>query len=94
MKKIKKIFESIKLKWLRDRLLTIVLIAILIAAFIGINLGVQALNISDIDLTEEKIFTLTDQSKEAISKIPEEEEITVYLFDYVEDTSLVDLAKQ
>ena len=94
MKKIKKIFESIKLKWLRDRLLTVILIAILIAAFIGINLGVQVLNISDIDLTEEKIFTLTDESKEAISKIPEDEEITVYLFDYVEDTSLVDLAKQ
>ena len=94
MKKIKKIFESIKLKWLRDRLLTVILIAILVAAFIGINLGVEALNISDIDLTEEKIFTLTDQSKEAISKIPEDEEITIYLFDYEEDTSLVDLAKQ
>lgn len=94
MKKIKKIFESIKLKWLKDRLLTVILIAILVVAFIGINLGVQALNISDIDLTEEKIFTLTDQSKDAISKIPEDEEITIYLFDYEEDTSLVDLAKQ
>ena len=94
MKKIKKIFESIKLKWLKDRILTLVLIAILIAAFFGINIGVSALNLSDIDLTEEKLFTLTDKSKDAIAAIPDDEEINIYLFDYLEDDRLVDLAKQ
>lgn len=94
MKKIKKLFENIKLKWLRETSLTILLIAIIILAFIAINLGVEQLNLTDIDLTSEQLYTLTDESKEKISKIPSDEEINIYLFDYVENSSVVDLVKQ
>lgn len=94
MKKIKNIFESIKLKWLRDTGLTVLLIAIIIALFIGINIGVEALNLTDIDLTTEQLYTLTDKSKEMISKIPAEDKIEIYLFDYPENSSVVDLVKQ
>ena len=94
MKKIKNIFESIKLKWLRDTGLTILLIAIIIVAFVGINIGVEALNLTDIDLTTEQLYTLTDESKEIIAKIPAEDKIEIYLFDYPENSSVVDLVKQ
>lgn len=94
MKKIKNIFESIKLKWLRDTGLTILLIAIIIVAFVGINIGVEALNLTDIDLTTEQLYTLTDESKEIIAKIPVEDKIEIYLFDYPENSSVVDLVKQ
>ena len=94
MKSIKKIFENIKLKWLRETGLTILLIAIIIGLFIGINIGVEKLNFTDIDLTKEKLYTLTDISKEQIAKIPKEEEIKIYLFGYIENSSVVDLVKQ
>lgn len=94
MKKIKKIFESIKLKWLRDTSLTIILIAIIVAVFIGVNIGLSKLNIKDIDLTSEKLYSLTDASKEQIAKIPENEKIEIYLFGYIENSSVGDLIKQ
>lgn len=94
MKKIKNIFESIKLKWLRDTGLTILLIAIIIVAFVAINIGVDSLNLTDIDLTEEQLYTLTEASKEKIAEIPEEDQIEIYLFDYIENSSVADLVKQ
>lgn len=94
MEKIKKILESIKLKWLRETSLTIILIAIIIAIFAGVNIGLGKLNITDIDLTSEKLYTLTDTSKEQIAKIPENEKIEIYLFGYIENSSVGDLIKQ
>lgn len=91
---IKKIFEIIKLKWLRETGLTILLIAIIIGLFVGINIGVEKLNLTDIDLTKEKLYTLTDVSKEQIAKIPENEEFKIYLFGYIENSSVADLIKQ
>lgn len=92
--KIKKMFENIKLKWLRETGLTILLIAIIVGLFVGINIGVEKLNLTDIDLTKEKLYTLTDVSKEQIAKIPKDEEIKIYLFEYIENSSVADLIKQ
>ena len=94
MKKLSKILEFLKLKWLRETTLTIVLIAIIVAIFIGINIGVDKLDPQDIDLTTEKLYTLSEESKKQISKIPEEDKIKIYMFDVEENTSSVDLAKQ
>ena len=94
MKKLSKILEILKLKWLRETSLTILLIAIIVALFIGINVGGQMLDIPDIDLTEEKLYTLTDESKEAISKIPEKDEIQIYILGIEEKSSVVDLIRQ
>lgn len=94
METIKKIFESIKLKWLRETGLTLLLIAIIILAFIGINLGIEKIHLQDIDLTSEKLYTLTDKSKNEIAKIPKDEKIEIYLFDYEEKSSVVDLVRQ
>ncbi len=94
MEKMKKIFENIKLKWLKETSLTIIIIAIIIAVYVGINIGLSKLNITDIDLTSEKLYTLTDISKEQIAKIPENEKIEIYLFGYIENSSVGDLIKQ
>lgn len=94
MKKIKTLLESIKLKWLRDTGLTLLLIAIIIALFLAINIGVEKLNLTDIDLTSEKLYTLTETSKEQIAKIPTDEKIEIYLFDFAENSSVADLVKQ
>lgn len=94
MKKLSKILEILKLKWLRETTLTIVLIAIIVAIFIGVNIAVDKLDPQDIDLTTEKLYTLSEESKKQISKIPEEDKIKIYMFDVEENTSSVDLARQ
>lgn len=91
---MKKILEVLKLKWLRDTGLTIVLIAIIIAIFFGINIAIDKLDPQDIDLTKEKLYTLTDESKKQVSRIPDEDRIKIYMFDVEENSSSVDLAKQ
>ena len=62
------------------------------AIFIGINYGVQKLDLSTIDLTENKIYSLTDESKEKIKDI--QKEVNIYFFGYEENDKTVDLAKQ
>ena len=94
MKKLRKILEILKLKWLRETTLTILLIAIIIAIFVGINIGVNAWDPQDIDLTKEGLYSLTDESKQRIAELPEGDKFTIYLFDYEEEAAISDLVKQ
>ena len=89
---MKKILEIIKNKWLRETSFTVLLIAVIIAVYLAINLGVKALDITDIDLTSGKFYSLSEESKNQLKNI--EEEINIYLFGYEENSSVVDLAKQ
>ena len=89
---MKKIPEIIKNKVLRKTSFTILLIAVIITAYLAINLGIQAIDISDIDLTKEKFFSLSNESKNQLKDI--NQEIKIYMFGYEEDSSVVDLAKE
>lgn len=96
MKKIKKLFsrfiQAIKKKWLISGTKTVILFAIIIALFILVNYGMQALDLTPIDLTKEKLYSLTDESKAKIKDI--NKEVKIYLVGYTDDSTLVDLAKQ
>lgn len=94
MTKLKKVIDILKSKWLKDTSKTIILIAIIVAIFIGINLLVEKLNPKDIDLTKEKLYTLTEESKEIVAKLPETDKIKIYMFECEERDPIVDLAKQ
>lgn len=94
MEKIKKVIEILKLKWLRQTATTAVIIVALVTIFFAINLIVEKLNPNDIDLTPDGLHSLTDESKEIISSIPKEEKFKIYLFDYDDDTAIVDMARQ
>lgn len=48
---MKKLIEMIQKKWLKDTTRTAILIVILFAIFISINIFIQKLDISDIDVT-------------------------------------------
>lgn len=89
---MKKIIETIKQKWIKDTLATIFIIIILFLIFIGINIFIQKLDISDIDITKNQLFTLSETSKKQVKEI--EEEIKIYLIGFNENTSLIDLVKQ
>lgn len=55
---MKKIIETIKTKWMRDTLKTIIMIIILFVIFIGINVLIQNLDLTDIDVTRKSIIYL------------------------------------
>ena len=74
---MKKFIEIIKKKWLRDTTKTILLVAILFAAYIGINVLVENVEIKDIDVTEDQLFTLSEQSINQARNVTED--IKIYL---------------
>lgn len=84
--------QIIKKKWLINGTRTFILIAIIVLAFIAINYGMQKLELTPIDLSQEKLYTLTDESKEKVKGISKD--VNIYFVGYTDDDSTVDLAKQ
>lgn len=82
----------LKRKWIRDTMLSTILVILLIALFILVNVFVNKLNIAPLDFTKEKLYTLSDESKEQIKNI--DQEVHIYFFGYDENNSSVILAKQ
>ena len=91
-KKQSKLVENIKKNWIVDGTKTFILIAILILIFIGINILMQKLDLAPIDFSQEKLYTLTEESKEKVKNI--DKEVHIYFIGYSEDDSNIDLAKQ
>lgn len=89
---MKKIIENLKKKWLIDTSKTAILILILFVIFIGINVLVQKLDLQDIDVTKNKLFTLSESSINQAKSV--NEELKIYLIGFGEGNSLEDLVKQ
>ena len=87
-----KIVETIKKKWLIDGTKTFVLVAVIIAVFIAITVIMQKQDFTPIDLTADKLFTLTDESKEQIKGV--KEKVNIYFVGYSDDDTTLDLARQ
>ena len=90
--KTNKFIHTLKKKWLINTGATIALIVIILAFFIGITVLMQKLDLTPIDLTEEKLFTLTEESKEQVKDI--DQDINIYFVGYSDDDSTLDLARQ
>ena len=87
-----KFIETIKKKWLINGTKTLLLVIIILALFIGISVLMKKINPTPIDLTEDKLFTLTSESKEKVKNI--DKDINIYFVGYSDDDSTLDLAKQ
>ena len=87
-----KFIQTIKKKWLINGTKTTILVLLIIAIFIAINLGMQALDLTPLDFTQEQLYTLTDESKERVKDI--EKDVNIYFIGYTDEDSTVDLAKQ
>ena len=64
-----KISLALKRKWLVNGTKTFLIVAILVVAYIALNLTIEQLDLPEIDVTENKIYTLSDSSKKAIENI-------------------------
>lgn len=91
-KKPSKFIEVIKKKWLINGSKTFLLIAIIIVIFIAINILMQKLELTPIDFSQEKLFTLTEESKERVKNI--DKDVNIYFIGYTDDDMTLDLAKQ
>lgn len=83
---------TLKRKWLVNGTKTFLIVAILVVAYIALNLTVEQLDLPEIDVTENKIYTLSDSSKKAIENI--DQEIKIYAYGFEEDSSLIKFLKQ
>lgn len=88
--------EKISLKfrksWITNKAVTVLLVLILFAAYVCINLWAQTSELPEIDVTENKIYTLSDASKNAISNV--KDDITIYAYGFEADGNLIKLLKQ
>ena len=89
---MKRFFEIIKKKWIADTTRVVLLVAVLVVAYLAINILADKLNLPNLDFTEEKLYSLSDESKEKIKDI--DKEVTLYFFGADENTSIIDFAKQ
>ena len=87
-----KISLNIRKKWLLNSTKTVLLVAILFAIYIALNLWITTLELPEIDVTENKIYTLSDTSKKAIETISQE--VKIYAYGFEEDGQLIKLLKQ
>ena len=72
-------------KWIRQTSLTVLLILIIVATAIGINLVIEEANLTDFDFTQDKIYSLSDMSKQVAQGIKQNVEIIIVKMPEVED---------
>lgn len=89
---MKRFFDIIKKKWIADTTRVILLVALLVVAYLAINIVAEKLNLPTLDFTEEKLYSVSDESKEKVKDI--KQEVTIYFFGADENTAIIDFAKQ
>ena len=87
---MKKFLEIIKNKWLIKGTTTLLLVLIVIACYIGLNMLVEKVNVENLDFTEKKLYSLSDETKTKLSDLNQDVTIQLinatnyrYLIDYI-----------
>ena len=75
-----KISEILRKKCLRNVSLTILLVAIIICLYFIINIGIEMLNPTDIDMTKDKNYSISQQTKDKLTNL--DKEVTIYLYKF------------
>lgn len=91
-KKKMKFTEKFKKRWFVNGSKTFLLVLIIIGIFVGVTVFLQKKDITPIDVTENKVFTLTNESKDQVKNI--DKDVNIYFIGYSDDDSKLDLAKQ
>lgn len=87
-----KVSLNMRKRWLVNGSMTLLIVAILFAMYIALNLWVDTLELPEIDVTTNKIYTLSEESKKAIQNI--EQEVKIYAYGFEEDGQLIKFLKQ
>ena len=88
--------EKLSLKFRKlfvvDGLRTFLIVAILLVSYVAINLSAKENKLPKFDITENKIYTITDASKKAIEGI--DQDVKIYAYGFEENSSFTDLLDQ
>ena len=87
-----KIGTTVKKKWLINGTKTIILVAIVIAIYIGINILLEKVVLPEIDCSENKIYSLSQESKDKLGNI--ENDINITLINYSNYISVIKFAER
>ena len=91
-----KFLENISLKirknFMVSRVKTFLISAILVVGFLTLNLWLDKVDLPKFDVTENKVFTLSDASKNETKKI--DQDVNIIVYGYEENSNVVDLLKQ
>lgn len=77
---------------LADTFRTFLIVATLLICYVAINAWAKEANLPKIDVTENKIYSLTDASKKALEKL--DNEVKIYAYGFEEGSTFEDLLKQ
>lgn len=91
-KMFQKIGTTVKKKWLINGTKTIILVAIVIAIYIGINILLEKVVLPEIDCSENKIYSLSQESKDKLGNI--ENDINITLINYSNYISVIKFAER
>ncbi len=92
IKLIEKISLNFRRKWLLDNTRSFLIIILILLIYTTLNLWAMQADLPEIDITENKIYTLSDTSKKALSNITQD--IKIYVYGFEEDSNIVDFLKQ
>lgn len=87
---MKKFFEKITNKWLVKGTTTVILVAIVIACYIGLNWGVKQLKVEDLDFTTKNLYSLSEETKNRLKNL--DKDITIQLINMEDYTYVVEYA--
>lgn len=87
-----KVSVNVRKKWLIDGTRTFLLIVILILAYISLNLAMTNLDLPEFDVSESKVYTLSEASKKAIEKV--NQDVKIYAYGFEEDSQLIKFLKK
>lgn len=87
-----KVGNVIKKKWLVDGSKTIILVAIIIAIYIGVNILLENVVLPEIDCTQNKIYSLSQETKDKLKNL--DKEIKITLINYSNYKSVINFAER
>ena len=80
-----KVTEKVNKKSAKKSIYTFLIFLIIIALYFEINVIMQKLNIKDLDITDQKLYSITDESIEKIKNIDKKINIKLVNFEYYMD---------
>lgn len=87
---MKKFFRMITNKWLLKGTTTLILVALIIAGNIGINWLAEEIRVEDIDFTEDKKYSLSDETRKRLDAL--NADITIQLINMKGNEGIIEFA--